>query len=72
MQAKAPCSARKTRICEHAKGPTFIFEGERADDLLNAYYNWLMAFIEQQAAQYPDAKVQLAALKDRQDPAWGI
>ncbi|MBR6830229.1 MAG: hypothetical protein IKM83_06415 [Paludibacteraceae bacterium] len=31
-----------------------------------------MAFIEQQAEQYPDTKVQLAALKDRQDPAWGI
>jgi len=46
-----------------AKGPTFIFEGERADDLLNAYYNWLMTFIEQQAAQYPDSKVKLAEYK---------
>ena len=46
-----------------AKGPTFVFEGERADDLLNAYHQWLMTFIEQQAAQYPDEKVQLATLK---------
>lgn len=46
-----------------AKGPTFIFEGVRADDLLNAYYNWLMTFIEQQAAQYPDSKVKLAEYK---------
>ena len=46
-----------------AKGPTFVFGGERADDLLNAYYNWLMTFIEQQAAQYPDSKVKLAEYK---------
>ena len=46
-----------------AKGPTFVFGGERADDLLKAYYNWLMTFIEQQAAQYPDSKVKLAEYK---------
>ena len=46
-----------------AKDPTFVFGGERADDLLNAYYNWLMTFIEQQAAQYPDSKVKLAEYK---------
>ena len=46
-----------------AKGPTFVFGGERADDLLNAYYNWLITFIEQQAAQYPDSKVKLAEYK---------
>lgn len=46
-----------------AKGPTFVFGGERADALLNAYYNWLMTFIEQQAAQYPDSKVKLAEYK---------
>ncbi len=45
--------------------PTFVFENERAEDLLNGYYNWLMAAIEQEAALYPDAKVQLAALKEK-------
>lgn len=43
--------------------PSFIFEGERAEDLLNAYYQWLMNEIEQKAALYPDANVQRAAFK---------
>ena len=45
--------------------PTFVFDNERAEDLLNGYYNWLMAAIEQEAAVYPDEKVQLAALKEK-------
>ena len=45
--------------------PTFVFDNERAEDLLNGYYNWLMAAIEQEAALYPDANVQLAALKEK-------
>lgn len=43
--------------------PTFIFDNERAEDLLSGYYNWLMTAIEQQAALFPDANVQLAELK---------
>ena len=43
--------------------PTFIFEGERAEDLIHGYYQWLMAAVEQEAALYPDANIQLAKLK---------
>lgn len=45
--------------------PSFLFDGERAEDLLNGYYNWLMASVEQEAALYPDANVQLAAFKTK-------
>lgn len=43
--------------------PTFVFEGLSADRLLNGYWTWLWTSVQQDAAQYPDAKVRLAKYK---------
>ena len=43
--------------------PTFYFDGLSADELLNAYFGWLWATVQQQTAVLPNANVQLAELQ---------
>lgn len=43
--------------------PTFVFEGLSAEQVLNGYWNWLWETAQQEAKLYPDANVQLAAIK---------
>lgn len=43
--------------------PLFVFEGLSAEQVLNGYWTWLWTSAQQEAAQYPDAKVRLAEYK---------
>ena len=43
--------------------PTFVFDGENAEQLMSDYFRWLWTQVQAQAAEMPDAKVQLAQLK---------
>ena len=48
---------------EETLPPTFYFEGENAEQLMETYFRWLWADIQAQTEAMPDAKVQLAQLK---------
>ena len=43
--------------------PTFIFEGLSAEQVLNGYWEWLWGEAQKEANLFPDAKVQLAQIK---------
>ena len=43
--------------------PTFYFEGEEAEQLMERYYRWLWADVQAQTSAMPDANVQLALIK---------
>lgn len=43
--------------------PTFYFQGEDAEQLMEKYFYWLWQQVQAQTAMMPDAKVQLAELK---------
>ena len=43
--------------------PTFIFEGLSAEQVLNGYWEWLCGEAQKEANLFPDAKVQLAQIK---------
>ena len=44
-------------------GPTFVFEGMSAEQVLNGYWRWLWETAQTEANLYPDAKVRLAEYK---------
>ena len=53
--------------------PTFVFDGENAEHLMSDYFRWLWTQVQAQAAEMPDAKVQLAQLKPeviKQETNW--
>ena len=53
--------------------PTFVFDGENAEQLMSDYFRWLWTQVQAQAAEMPDAKVQLAQLKPeviKQETNW--
>lgn len=43
--------------------PVFIFEGEKAADIMNRYWDWLWNFAQIDAATFPDSKVVMAEYK---------
>lgn len=43
--------------------PTFIFEGLSAEQVLNGYWEWLWGEAQKEANLFPDARVQLAQIK---------
>ncbi len=43
--------------------PTFVFDGLSAEEVLNGYWTWLWNTAQKEANLYPDAKVQLADIK---------
>ena len=43
--------------------PLFVFDGLSAEQLLNAYWQWLWDTVEQDSNLYPDAKARLAEYK---------
>jgi len=43
--------------------PTFVFEGLSAEQVLCGYWEWLWETAQKEAEMYPDAKVQLAKIK---------
>ncbi len=43
--------------------PTFIFEGLSAEQVLNGYWEWLWGEAQKEANLFPNAKVQLAQIK---------
>ena len=45
--------------------PTFIFEGEEAEDIMRRYWEWLWENIRRQASETPDAELQLAELREQ-------
>lgn len=44
-------------------GFTFYFEGEKAEELLNLYFEWLWKQVQAEASMMPDAQVQLAQIR---------
>lgn len=44
--------------------PTFIFEGEDAEDIMRRYREWLWTTAQKQAAAAPDAELELAKLRE--------
>lgn len=43
-------------------GPTFLFDGLSAEEIINGYWNWLWEAAQQSASLYPDRNVQLAKI----------
>lgn len=43
-------------------GPTFLFDGLSAEEVINGYWNWLWEAAQQSASLYPDRNVQLAKI----------
>lgn len=43
--------------------PLFVFEGLSADQVLNGYWRWLWTAVQQEAAQFPNAKQKLEEYK---------
>lgn len=43
--------------------PTFYFEGEKADELMSMYFQWLWTQVQEKASMMPDAQVQLAEIR---------
>lgn len=51
------------RLTTNDPSPTFVFDGLSADQVLCGYWDWLWALAQKEANMYPDAKVQLAKIK---------
>ncbi len=45
--------------------PTFIFEGEDAEDIMRRYWEWLWESVRKRAAESPDAEQQLAQTREQ-------
>lgn len=53
--------------------PTFYFEGEEAEQLMESYFRWLWTDVQAQTSAMPDADVQLAQIKPevlKQETDW--
>ncbi|MBR3408967.1 MAG: hypothetical protein IKG86_09015, partial [Paludibacteraceae bacterium] len=51
------------RLTTNDPSPTFVFDGLSAEQVLCGYWEWLWALAQKEANMYPDAKVQLAKIK---------
>ena len=64
---------KTTNANANADTPTFCFEGESAEHILDSYFYWLWKQVQAEAAMLPDAKEQLAQLKPyvlKQETDW--
>ena len=43
--------------------PTFLFEGEEAEEIIRRYWEWLWITAQKEAALFPDKSVKMAAFK---------